>query len=228
MKEWGPVEGLWFWLSSQGVSDLSTLATDTAGKLDVLGHDGHTLGVDGAQVGVLEQTDEVSLAGLLEGHDSGRLEPKVGLEVLGDFTDQALEGELADQQLGGLLVTTDLTESDGTGPVPMGLLNSSSGRGTLASSLGGQLFARSLASCGFTSGLLSTSHDERVKQTQAVKGLYIREEGLSETTFFSNAVFSAFPGRILTIFRLAVRPRPPLSNAPHRLPVRPQVSALEP
>eukprot|EP00959_Pyramimonas_sp_CCMP1952_P381806 8000679-Pyramimonas_sp.AAC.1 len=28
---------------------LSALATDTAGKLDVLGHDGHTLGVDGAQ-----------------------------------------------------------------------------------------------------------------------------------------------------------------------------------
>ena len=49
------------------MSDLSTLATDTAGKLDVLGHDGHTLGMDGAQVGVLEQTDEVSLAGLLEG-----------------------------------------------------------------------------------------------------------------------------------------------------------------
>ena len=149
------------------MSDLSTLATDTAGKLDVLGHDGHTLGMDGAQVGVLEQTDEVSLAGLLEGHDGGRLEPEVGLEVLGDFTDQALEGELADQELGGLLVTTDLTESDGTGPVPVGLLHSSSGRGALASSLGGQLLARSLSSSRFTSGLLSTSHGERMKPQQA-------------------------------------------------------------
>ena len=167
MREWGPVEGLWFWFSSQGVSDLSTLATDTAGKLDVLGHDGHTLGVDGAQVGVLEQTDEVSLAGLLEGHDGGRLEPEVGLEVLGDFTDQALEGELADQELGGLLVTTDLTESDGTGPVPVGLLHSSSGRGALASGLGGQLLARSLSSSRFTSGLLSTSHGERMKPLYA-------------------------------------------------------------
>ena len=157
------------------MSDLSALATDTAGQLDVLGHDGHTLGVDGAQVGVLEQTDEVGLAGLLEGHDGGRLEPEVGLEVLGDFTYQALEGELADQQLGGLLVTTDLTESDGTGPVPMGLLDSSSGRGTLASSLGGQLFARSLSSCGFASGLLSTSHGERMKPDPMLKGLYIAE-----------------------------------------------------
>ena len=45
---------------------VSSLATDSPGQLDVLGHDGDTLGVDGAQVGVLEQTDEVSLAGLPE------------------------------------------------------------------------------------------------------------------------------------------------------------------
>jgi len=35
---------------------LSTLTTDAAGQLDILWHDSHTLGVDGAQVGVLEQT----------------------------------------------------------------------------------------------------------------------------------------------------------------------------
>ena len=34
--------------------DLSSLSTDAAGQLDVLGHDGDTLGVDGAKVGVLE------------------------------------------------------------------------------------------------------------------------------------------------------------------------------
>ena len=38
--------------------------------------------MDGAQVGVLEQADEVGLAGLLQGADSGGLEPQVGLEVL--------------------------------------------------------------------------------------------------------------------------------------------------
>ena len=41
--------------------DLSTLSADAAGKLDVLGHDCHPLGVDGAQVGVFEEADEVSL-----------------------------------------------------------------------------------------------------------------------------------------------------------------------
>ena len=85
-------------------SELGPLATDPPGQLDVLGHDGDALGVDGAQVGVLEQAHQVGLAGLLQGHHGGALEPQVGLEVLGDLADQALEGQLADQQLGGLLV----------------------------------------------------------------------------------------------------------------------------
>ena len=93
---------------------LRALATETAGQLDVLGLDGDTLGVDGAEVGVLEEGDQVGLDGLLESTNGGGLEAEVGLEVLGDLTDQTLEGELADQELSGLLVATDLTESDGT------------------------------------------------------------------------------------------------------------------
>jgi hypothetical protein len=100
--------------SSLKIEKLRALATETAGQLDVLGLDGDTLGVDGAQVGVLEERDEVSLNGLLESTDGRGLEAEVGLEVLGDLTDQTLEGELADQELSGLLVATDLTESDGT------------------------------------------------------------------------------------------------------------------
>jgi hypothetical protein len=50
------------------------------------GLDGHTLGVNGAEVGVLEQGDQVRLDGLLESADGRRLEAKIGLEVLGDFT----------------------------------------------------------------------------------------------------------------------------------------------
>jgi hypothetical protein len=40
---------------------LRALASDAAGKLDVLGHDCHTLGVDGGKVGILEKTYKVSL-----------------------------------------------------------------------------------------------------------------------------------------------------------------------
>ena len=85
--------------------------------------------MDGAQVGVLEEADQVGLGGLLKGQDSGALEAEVGLEVLGDLTDQALEGQLADQQLGGLLVLADLAQGDGSGPVAMGLLHASGGGG---------------------------------------------------------------------------------------------------
>jgi hypothetical protein len=79
--------------------------------------------VDGAQVGVLEERHEVSLNGLLESADGRGLEAQVGLEVLCDFTDQTLEGELANEELGRLLVATDLTKSDGTGLVSVRLLD---------------------------------------------------------------------------------------------------------
>lgn len=45
------------------------------------------------------------------------------LEILSDFTDETLERELPDQKLGGFLVLSDLTKSDGTRPESMGLLN---------------------------------------------------------------------------------------------------------
>lgn len=44
---------------------LSTFATDSARQLDVLRHNGHTLGVDGAQVCVFEQTHQVGLTRFL-------------------------------------------------------------------------------------------------------------------------------------------------------------------
>ena len=56
------------------------------------GLDGDTLGVDGAEVGVLEEGDEVGLDRLLESADGRALEAEVGLEVLGDLTN-LFEGE---------------------------------------------------------------------------------------------------------------------------------------
>jgi hypothetical protein len=122
--------------TAKSTKDLSTLTTDAAGKLDVLWHDGDTLGVDGAQVGVLKQADEVSLGGFLESQDSGALETEIGLEVLSNLTDQALEWELADQELSRLLVLSDLTESNSTWPVSVWLLDTTSGWGALAGGCG--------------------------------------------------------------------------------------------
>ena len=126
-------------------SHLCSLSTDSASQLYVLGHDGDALGVDGAQVGVFKQTNKVSLACLLKCHHSGALETQVGLEVLSDFSHKTLEGQLADQQLGRFLVTTDLTKSDCARPVTMRFLNSTGGRRALTSCLCGELFAWSFS-----------------------------------------------------------------------------------
>merc|ERR1711974_81156 len=44
--------------------NLGTLSADTASKLDILWHNSDTLGVNGAQIGVLEQSHQISLTGL--------------------------------------------------------------------------------------------------------------------------------------------------------------------
>ena len=46
---------------------LAALPTDTTSEMDVLGEDGDALGMDGAEVGVLEELDEVGLRRLLQG-----------------------------------------------------------------------------------------------------------------------------------------------------------------
>ena len=139
--------------------DLSAFSSDSAGQLDILGHDGDSLGVDGAQVSVLEKTHQVGLGSFLKSHHGRGLKPQVGLEVLGDLSHQPLEGQLADEKLSRLLVSSDLTEGHGTGAVSVGLLHSSGGGRRLASGLGGQLLAGSLSSSGLTGGLLGTCHD---------------------------------------------------------------------
>jgi hypothetical protein len=150
--------------------------------------------VDGGKVGVLEEGDEVGLSSLLEGHDGGGLETEVGLEVLGDLTDETLEAvvlregllekgegreeersvkevkekrrrtmarrgrqdarELADEELSRLLVTTDLTESDGSGTVTVRLLDTTGGGRRLAGSLGSELLTGGLSSGRLAGGLL--------------------------------------------------------------------------
>lgn len=53
------------------MNDLRPLATETTGKGKVLRLDGDALGVDGGEIGVLKEGDEVCLGRLLERHDGG-------------------------------------------------------------------------------------------------------------------------------------------------------------
>ena len=98
--------------------------------------------MNGAKVGVFEEANEVRLSGLLEGENRRALEAEVSLELLGNLANQALERELADEELSGLLVSPDLAESDSAWAVPVGLLHAASGGGVLAGCLGGELLTR--------------------------------------------------------------------------------------
>uniref|UniRef100_A0A453MUT6 Uncharacterized protein n=1 Tax=Aegilops tauschii subsp. strangulata TaxID=200361 RepID=A0A453MUT6_AEGTS len=87
--------------------------------------------MDGAEVGVLEEPDEVRLGGLLEREHGVALEAQIRLEVLGDLPHEALERQLADEQIRALLVLADLPQRHRAGPVAVGLLHAAGGRGRL-------------------------------------------------------------------------------------------------
>ena len=134
------------------------LTTDSAGELHVLWHDGDSLGVDGAEVGVFEETDQVGLGGFLEGEDSGALESEVVLVLSGNFTNESLEWELADEELGTLLESSDFTEGNGTWSESMGLLDTTGGGGLLGSSLVGDVLSWVLGASVLAGGLFCACH----------------------------------------------------------------------
>ncbi len=57
------------------------LASDTPGKLDVLGHYSHPLCMDRTQIGILKKTHKVSLGCFLECKNSMALETKISLQT---------------------------------------------------------------------------------------------------------------------------------------------------
>jgi hypothetical protein len=124
------------------VAYLSSLSANTASQLNILGHDCDTLGVNGTQVGIFEKSDKVGLGGFLKGKDSSRLESKIRLEILGDFTNETLERSFADQKIGRLLVFANLAKSDGSGAVTVGLLDTSGGGCRLAGSLSSRVIRK--------------------------------------------------------------------------------------
>ncbi|KAF4381011.1 hypothetical protein F8388_011933 [Cannabis sativa] len=132
----------------------NSLASDPASQLNILRHDGNPLSVNGAQIGVFEETHQVSLRSLLKSRNGARLESKIGLEVLSDFPHQSLERKLSDQKLSALLVLSDLPKGNSSGPETMWLLHSSGGGSRLPCCLGRQLLPWSLSSGGLSCCLL--------------------------------------------------------------------------
>lgn len=59
----------------------SALSPQATSELEILWLDSDTLGMDGSQVGVFEEGDEISLSSFLESHNGRGLEAKVGLVI---------------------------------------------------------------------------------------------------------------------------------------------------
>jgi len=78
---------------------LCSFSTDTASQLYVPWHDRHSLGMNGAQVCIFHQTNQVCLRSFLKSHNSTGLEAQICFEILSDLANQTLEWQLAKQQL---------------------------------------------------------------------------------------------------------------------------------
>jgi len=127
--------------------------------VQISSHDSDSLGVDGAQVGVFEQSDQISLGGFLEGQDGLGLESNVLLVFHGNVSDESLERKLSDEEVSGLLELSNFSEGDSTGSVSVGLLDTTSDLSGLSGGLGSELLTRVLDTGGFSGSLLSTSHE---------------------------------------------------------------------
>ena len=111
-------------------------------------------------VGVLIEACQIMFSGLLNSKDGRSLETKIRFPILSNLTYETLKGKLPNEKINILLIPTDLTESDGSGAVTVGLFHASGGGAGvgLAGSLGGELLASRFAAGGFTGRLFCTSH----------------------------------------------------------------------
>ena len=157
---------------------LGAFAADASCELEIFWHDCDSFGVDGAEVGILIQRDEVRFGGFLQRDERTTLEAQVVLKVLRDLAHQPLERQLSDQQLRRLLELADVaqrhrsrsnTKTTQKGvrnqkngemslPVAVWFLDAAGGWGGFAGSLLCELLSRSLAANRLTRGLLRSGH----------------------------------------------------------------------
>ena len=115
-----------------------SLASDSSGQDEVLLHDGHSVGMDSAQVGVLEETNQVCFSCFLDSKQSLGLESDVRVNGFTDGSHESLEWSFLDEHVGGLLVSLDLSEGDCSWSESL-LLHASLSRSGLLLGLAGHL-----------------------------------------------------------------------------------------
>lgn len=89
-------------------------SSDSSSELHVLLFNSHSLSVDATQVSVLEDAHQVGLGGFLKSQEGLSLASKGVIELHADGSHDSLEGGSWQEEVGGLLVSLDLSESNGT------------------------------------------------------------------------------------------------------------------
>lgn len=115
-----------------------------------------------AEIGVLEESDQISLCGLLQRQNGGGLEPELLFELMCQLPHQPLEGKLSDEQISTLLILANFADSDGPWAEPMRFLHATGCRRwrCLPSDLlGNQLLPGHFLPSGFPRSLLSSRHE---------------------------------------------------------------------
>merc|ERR1712156_1380941 len=108
---------------------LSSFSSDSSCQLDISWHNGYSFCMNGAQVGILHETNKIGFRCFLKCHDSTGLKSQISFVILSNLTNQTLERQLSQQQFSGLLVSSDFSQGYSSWSISMGFLYSSSGRG---------------------------------------------------------------------------------------------------
>ena len=111
-----------------------------------------------AQIRIFKQPHHVSFSSLLQRVNRLRLEPQIRLIVHGYLTDQALEGQLPNQQLCALLELADFSQRHRTRSKPVHCLDTCHLGRCLATGLVSQHFAWCFGPHGLARGLLCSGH----------------------------------------------------------------------
>jgi hypothetical protein len=147
---------------TKGFFFLGPFTSNALCKLDIPFHNGHTVRVDGTQVRILKQPNQVGFRSFLQSSNSRRLEAEIPPETRGNLTNESLKWQLSDEEICGLLVFPDFSEGHSTRPETM-LLFGTLGvnhRCGLAGSFGTQGLAWGFTTGGLPSCLLGSSHEQ--------------------------------------------------------------------
>ena len=86
------------------------------------------------------------------------MESEVGLEVVGDFSDESLERKLSDEEFSGFLESSDFSECDSAWSESVCSLDSSGGWGLTLGLLVSDVLSWLLSSGVLSSGMLGSCH----------------------------------------------------------------------